>query len=277
MKQSMYIFDVDGVLNDLRTAEADDRLLTYIAGLLEQGIFVAINTGRDYAWVETYIIQQLETRLQGKKPLARMFVATEMGGIGVEFMNGEAKRTVSERSLPPEYINAVKRIFETHAEYPKIMRWYGGKESMATVCRKPEVDHALFRPAQKALISTLKEVFKEQPVKVSHSANSIDIHSPIAGKDAGAQLVYQWLGRVSSISHNHYVCFGDSGVDYEMARFFAQKNHEATFIFSGVSLDEVELDPGIRVVRTEPQYNEGVYLYLKSNGTGIRESTPTFI
>ena len=47
MNQTMYVFDVDGVLCDIGSPELDRRVIKELTALLAAGSFVAVNTGRD--------------------------------------------------------------------------------------------------------------------------------------------------------------------------------------------------------------------------------------
>lgn len=261
MSQSIYIFDVDGVLNDLQIYEPDERILSRMAALLQNGVFVAINTGRGYAWVEENIVRLIRDTLKNDSDaLKRLFVSAEMGGIGVEFAGGIERRNPSAFSLTDGQIEQVRQLFDEHPEYADRVHWYA-KDSMATLDKNRDATMEAFKPAQKELTRMLREVFKNQPVEVANSNDAIDVHSPEAGKRAGAQLIYEWLRRTADVRHDHFVCFGDSIVDYEMARFFAGQSHAATFVFSGPSF-EGERDPAVRFFKTEQPYREGVYQYL---------------
>lgn len=264
MKQSVYIFDVDGVLNDLQVYTPDERVVTNIAALLEQGVFVAINTGRGYAWVEENVVRPIQSKLHNEGAMAYLFVAVEMGGLGVEFTGGTERRIRSAFSLTSEQIDLVRRTFEQYPEYADRLHWYP-KESMATLDKNDETTLEVFRPAQQELTAILRDVFKGQHVKVANSNDAIDVHAPEAGKWAGAQLIYEWLRRATDIQHDHFVCFGDSAVDYEMARFFAEQSHDTTFVCTGKTFDTSALDPNITLIKTERPYHEGTYQYLQTS------------
>lgn len=261
MSQPVYVFDVDGVLNDLQTYEPDERILSHMAALLKNGVFVAINTGRGYAWVEENVVRPIRAKLKNDSDaLKRLFVSAEMGGIGVEFSDGIEQRSHSPFSLTDGQIQRVRQLFDEHPEYADRVHWYA-KDSMATLDKNRDTTMEAFKPAQKELTRMLREVFKNQPVEVANSNDAIDVHSPEAGKRAGAQLIYEWLRRTTDVRHDHFVCFGDSIVDYEMARFFAGQSRAATFVFSGSSF-EGEFDPDVQLFKTEQPYHEGVYRYL---------------
>lgn len=267
MKQSVYIFDVDGVLNDMQSYAPDDRVISQIATLMEQGAFVAINTGRGYAWVEENVVQGIRRKLHDDQALARLFVAVEMGGIGVEFTDGIEHKVPSAFSLIPEQIAQVRHIFEQHPDYVQRMQWYPGKESMATVFKGDGIDMDTWKADQKELTAILQDALKGQHVKVANSTDAIDVHAPEAGKWAGAELIHDWLRRVTDIQHDHFICFGDSIVDYEMARYFAGQSHDTIFVFTGPVFEGVTEDTGIQFVKTSQLYRKGTYQYLQEEVT----------
>jgi HAD superfamily hydrolase (TIGR01484 family) len=266
MKQHVYIFDVDGVLNNLQIYKPDARIIAQMADLLEAGTFVAINTGRGYEWIEENVVLPLRKQLVSADSVTRLFVAVEMGGLGVEFSRQAEQHHKSAFSLTQEQIAEVKRVFQAHPEYTDRLHWYP-KESMATLDKNDNTSMEDFRPAQKELTAMLQEVFKDQHVKVANSNDAVDIHAPEAGKWAGAQLIYDWLRRRTDVPHDHFICFGDSMVDYEMARFFAEQSHDTTFVFTGAAFDDSNLHKGITVVKTTVPYHDGTYQYLESLAT----------
>jgi len=266
-KQSVYIFDVDGVLNNLEIYQPDRRVLGQIAALLDAEVFVAINTGRGYDWVHNNVVQPLQRALRTPESATRLFAAVEMGGLGVEFVHGIERRIPSAFSLSQQQIALVRHIFDQHPGYSNKIHWYE-KESMATIDKNSDTTLDAFRPIQKKLTTILQEAFKGQHVKVANSNDAIDVQAPEAGKWAGAQLIYEWLRRATNIQHDHFVCFGDSIVDYEMARFFAEQSHDTVFVCTGpVFFEQSSLHPGVELLKAQSPYNEGTYQYLRAHPT----------
>lgn len=260
MEQSVYIFDADGVLNNLREYTPDDRILTHMAELLQKGTYVAINTGRGYDWVRDGIVQPVLSKLPDAKAMDRFFVSAEMGGLGIAFPGGVEHKARSAFSLTSGQIQQVHDVYDAHPEYFDQVHWYA-KESMATLDKNDATPLDEFRPAQKALTDLLREVFQGQQVTVANSTDAVDVHAPEAGKRAGAELIYEWLHRTTDIEHDHFVCFGDSTVDYEMARFFADQSHDTVFVFTGLHFDG-QHDANLKFVKTGRPYHDGTYEYL---------------
>lgn len=262
--QSVYVFDVDGVLNDLKDYSPDQRILDSIIELLKSGVFVAINTERGYAWVEENIVPQLISALEGSEGIKNFFVSVEMGGLGIDFSDGTPREVRSAFSLPEADVLKVRQEFESHPKYSTTMHWYP-KVSMATLAKNEDTPLDVFIPHQQALTASLTELFKERHIKITNSTDAIDVHAPEAGKWAGAELIYTWLAKRTDMSHDHFVCFGDSRANYEMVRFFAEQSHDAIFVCTNPSLDLPADDPNITIHRTKSAFQEGTFQYLSEN------------
>lgn len=263
MNQPVYIFDVDGVINDIHTYRADTRVLGQISKLLHDGCCVALNTGRGYAWVEQNVVDYLRKKPGAASDLSRLFVSVEMGGLTVAFANGVERHERTAFSLLPEQIERVKRLYEQH-KIAGVQHWYAGKLSMATIDKPAGASPARFLVEGKALIAALEKEFAGEHVKILHNPDAIDVTTPEAGKWAGAQLIYDWLQRAPGATPTHFICFGDNASDYEMARFFAGQGHRVDFVFTGETLGQVTHDPGIIFTKTAAFYSDGTYAFLKN-------------
>lgn len=264
MIQSVYVFDVDGVLNNLKDYTPDERILKSIVNLLKSGVLVAINTGRGYAWVEENVVHHLQSALAGTEAIKNFFVAVEMGGLGIDFSDGNPQHVRSAFSLPEANVHKVRHEFDAHPEYSATMHWYP-KESMATLAKNHETPLEAFLPDQQELTTTLAKLFEGQHVKITNSTDAIDVHSPEAGKWAGAELIYNWLASRTDTTHDHFICFGDSRADYEMVRFFAEQSHDAVFVCTNPNLELPSDDPNITIHRTQESFHEGTITYLNEH------------
>jgi HAD superfamily hydrolase (TIGR01484 family) len=261
MIEPVYIFDVDGVINDIASYEPDKRVIEQIADLLKDGKYVAINTGRGYAWVKENIVDEMR-KLIPTSGLDRVFVSAEMGGMTVTFTNGNEQDERTAFSLQPEQIDQVRQIYDEHAQ-SKNIGWYQGKVSMATIDKPAGVDTTAFLAEANEIADILRDLFAGKHIKINVNPDALDVTTPEAGKWAGAQLIHDWLQSTPAASAAHFVCFGDNSSDYEMARFFGQQGHKVEFVFTGKELGEIEHDPQVTLVKTEALYNEGTYSFLE--------------
>ena len=266
MQQIVYVFDVDGVLNSPQSYDPDERILDHIATLLDDGAVVALNTGRGYTWIDENVIQPVRAKLNdGTESLQRLFASVEMGGVGVEFLGGVEQKTRSALSLSDEQIEQARRLYDQHPEYADRTYW-SPKESMASIDKNNDTPLEEFKPVQKELTDMFRELYSGQSIEISNSTVAVDVHAPEAGKRAGAQLIYEWLQRTTKVRFDRFVCFGDSTVDYEMARFFAEQGQDTTFVFTGQAFDGKQ-DSEVDFVKTEQLYNGGTYQYLETHKT----------
>jgi hydroxymethylpyrimidine pyrophosphatase-like HAD family hydrolase len=262
MHKPIYIFDFDGVINDIHTYNVDNRVLGQISKLLNDGCYVALNTGRGYAWVEEGVIDYLKKQPGTPDKLNRVFVSVEMGGLTVEFVDGVEHHERTAFSLLPEQIERARQLYEQH-KVEGTMEWYDGKLSMATIVKPAGVETGRFLEDGRVLTTALKKEFSGERVKVKHNPDAIDVTAPEAGKWAGAQLIYDWLQRTPAADFTHFICLGDNVSDYEMARFFGQQGHTVDFIFTGEDIGDVEHDDHVNFVNTRSPYNQGTYEFLR--------------
>ena len=261
--KKVYIFDVDGVLNGLNAYEPDGRVLEQVGKLLEAGSTIAFNTGRGYEWVEQTIISGIREHLSSSEKLDRLFVAAEMGGVTVEFKNGVEQRNPSVFSLRQDQIQRAKELFDEYVKDGSVMHWDAEKVSMATAALNDGADIEVFATESAPFAARMRDEFAGQHVRVHHNPVAVDVMRPEAGKWAGAQLIYEWLQRTPDADATDFVCFGDSPLDYEMARFFSAQGHGIEFVFTGKSLGETEHDPKVVFTKTNSLYSEGTFEYLK--------------
>jgi hydroxymethylpyrimidine pyrophosphatase-like HAD family hydrolase len=264
MIDPVYIFDVDGVINNITTYEPDIRVIKQIASLLNNGLYVAINTGRGYPWVKKNILEEMRKDITTEM-LEHVFVSAEMGGVTVEFRDGNELDVRTAFSLQPEQIEQVKQIYDAFRQSDTVS-WYDGKISMATIYKPAGVDSAAFLSEADEIKGSLLEIFAGKHVKINVNPDAIDVTTPEAGKWAGAQLIQDWLRRTPAADSTNYICFGDNSSDYEMARFFGQQGHKVEFVFTGKELGDIEHDPQVALTMTESHYNEGTYSFLKETG-----------
>lgn len=262
MTNPVYIFDVDGVINDISSYEPDGRVLKQIAELLNKGRYISINTGRGYPWVKENIIAGIREYIAPDK-LDHIFISAEMGGVTVTFSDGKEHDERTAFSLLPEQIEQVKQVYGSTKS--KNVHWYEGKVSMATIDKPAGVEVAAFLAEAHEISDALQPIFADAHVKITVNPDSLDVTTIEAGKWAGAQLIHDWLQRTPAAGTKYFKCFGDNVSDYEMARFFAQRGHEVEFVFTGKDLGTVVHDPRVRLVKTEAHYSAGTYEFLHEN------------
>lgn len=257
---TVFVFDVDGVLCNLGSPEIDGRMIEWIARLLREGYFVAINTGRGYDRVGPELVKPLLERFDGLT-LKKLFVSTEMGGEATTF-DGSRETRATGYKISTEQIARARQLFEDNQKVLDTMYWYKAKKSMATSVMIPGSDRMRYKLQQQKFVSLLKDMYEGEDIRVGTTQASVEVHAPDAGKQAGAHIIYEWLGRVSDLKHDDFICFGDSHNDYEMARYFADKNLRTRFVYTGAGLEIDDLHDNIELIDTAELYVDGATAYL---------------
>lgn len=260
MAASNFVFDIDGVLSMLTEHDLDRRVLDQVAQLLIAGRLVAFNTGRNYPWVRERIIEPIRQQIKPGQ-LDNVFVSAEMGGIAVEFRNGEEVTSRSPYSLQSDQIQQVKKVYDQHAH--RRVNWFGDKVTMATIVKPKDQDAVSFAADAAIINESLQDVFAGQHIKVLLNTDAIEVMAPEAGKQAGAELIYDWT-QCKALAANHFICLGDNMADYEMACLYASKGHPVDFIFTGEQPGEINQNPTIRFFKTDAPYSQGTYEFLAS-------------
>ncbi len=258
---TVYVFDFDGVLCDIGVFKIDDRILDLLAQLLQSGAYCAINTGRAYDRVETECVALLRAAYPALS-LDRLMATTEMGGEVTTFAAGQPVSVRTKYALTPDEIAVFHEVWQAHKAELPAMYVYTSKQSMATTVRDHHYDEATYAP-QKALFEQwLHKAYAGTDVVITGTAESTDVHAPHAGKNAGAANIIAWLAGVSDIQHDTVVCFGDNHSDYEMAREFAERGFETTFVYTGEGLEVAKPHDTVKVVDTAATYTNGTVEYL---------------
>lgn len=255
---SVFVFDVDGVLCDIGQP-TNDAVISRIVTLLQDGAYVAINTGRDQHSVHDKVTEPLKNHLSDIKFMDRLMIVCEMGGVMYTFSDGEHTRTNTNFKLAPELIARAQHIF-TEGDYDAMC--VSAKDSMTTFMIRDGAEQERFEAQQAELVDALHVGFKDEPATVAATLESVDVHASHAGKQAGAQVVYEWLEQVSDVVRDDFICFGDNNNDYEMARWFAEKGCRVRFVYTGIDLHVKTQHDAVEVINTSATHSQGTLEFL---------------
>jgi HAD superfamily hydrolase (TIGR01484 family) len=263
MKNSpVFVFDLDGVITQPSDSSVDAQAVGYLYALLEQGSYVAVNTGRSFTWVEQNLLKALEA-MGGSSAFSRLYIVCEKGGESVVWAEGKFVPQPSRFALSGQAYETARQIYEQHKADLGSMFWDAGKTTMATIEKHPEAGLEQFRAERQPLAEKLREAFAGQDVRVDATTIATDIESTEAGKHAGAELIYEWMMSHSGGAPQEFVSFGDSKSDYEMARYFAQQGVASTLVFVGAKTETFTEDPAVKLVRTNAEYASGTREYFE--------------
>jgi HAD superfamily hydrolase (TIGR01484 family) len=261
MQNNVYVFDLDGVITNPEDSSVDNEAVQIIYNLLNNGIFVAINTGRSFEWVNDNLINSLLV-LGSHEHFNQLYIVCEKGGESLIWQNDTFITQPSRFALSKSYINLCKELFDNSISDYSTMFWDKTKNTMATIEKLPNANLQEFHIQQKVLTNRLHEVFVDKDVRIDPTTIATDVESPSAGKQAGAELIYEWLNDRIDLSIVSFICIGDSVSDYEMARHFALQDSEVTFVFVGKKDNDINENPKVKTIRTEAMYSLGTREYF---------------
>ena len=92
----MLIFDIDGVISDLKEKTSNPTILKYIAEELKNGNPIALNTGRSLDWIIKRGVKTLITDSKIKPFIKNLIIVGEKGGSWLTF---------DENGNPQQHIN----------------------------------------------------------------------------------------------------------------------------------------------------------------------------
>lgn len=260
---TVYVFDVDGVLCEIGSPTIDERVICLIARLLERGVYCAVNTGRGYDRVESEFIQPLLARYPDLM-LDKLFITTEMGGEATTFTTQVAQQQSTKYAMTAEELKIFYDIWDAHKDELTAMYVYASKKSMASTVRDYTYDESVYVPQKAKFEQLLRDAYAGTDIIVAGTNESTDVYAPHAGKNAGAANIIDWLVEVSNVTHDTAVCFGDSHNDYEMAREFASRGFDTTFVYTGEGLEVARPHDKVKVIATSASYTDGTVEYLQS-------------
>jgi hydroxymethylpyrimidine pyrophosphatase-like HAD family hydrolase len=263
--QNAYVFDVDGVLTDPQKKRViHDTLFTRMTELLNRCEPIALNTGRSTTWVQERILNPLLDVLPVRSLLANFFIICEKGGTWITFEQaGNMTHGRDESLTVPEALkSAVSKLIE--AKYADSMFVDPTKETMISTEMRDGFDIAEYSRQQEQLLvdvsRVLAETGNEGSYKIDPTTIATDIERPNVGKALGAARLLQFLEE-RDIEPRHFIAFGDSRSDFEMADELArqEKSIELVFVGDRAKLGTVAKDYPIIYI---PGFSQGTLVYL---------------
>lgn len=262
-KNIMYIFDVDGVLSDVFVDEIDAEILSIIAKKINDGEKVAFNTGRNSTYILEKIITPLRKFILHKSSLDNVLIVSEMGGEQTTFNKGIPTTDHTEFSMKAADIQTAKRIFE-EGNY-KTIKLEHDKATMVSASTVKGSKQSEFIAERENLHERLSKAFVGKPVEITTTVGSVDLFAQGAGKKGGAKIIANWLKGHTKITHDEFVCFGDSPSDYVMAVYFTELGMNVKFIFTGKDEQMPVERVGVPIIKTVKLYSAGTKDYLKKS------------
>jgi hydroxymethylpyrimidine pyrophosphatase-like HAD family hydrolase len=259
---AVYVFDLDGVITDPRDTSVDEVVVGRIGHVLGQGGHVAVNTGRSFVWVQENLVARLQASA-GPGAFERLYIVCEKGGESRLWQGGVFVSQPSRFALEADAAEITRRLYEDRKAELNTMFWDATKRTMITIEKYPEAGMDEFKVQQAQFSQLLRQGLGSKAVKVDATTIATDVESPLAGKHAGAELVYEWVAKNTPVEHDTFTCFGDSVSDYEMARYFAQHGAATTFVYVGEPSAVFDEEPRVQLIRTKALYAAGTREYFE--------------
>jgi hydroxymethylpyrimidine pyrophosphatase-like HAD family hydrolase len=157
-KNVVYVFDLDGVITNPEDSSVNEAVVSKMLQMLSDGIYVVVNTGRSYNWVESNLVSRF---LKSGNPsiFTRFISVCEKGGETVHWVNNNAIVSPSEFALNHDDYHIAKKLYENNKEEFNTMFWDDTKRTMATIEKKPSANLLLFHQQQQKFSELLKEAF----------------------------------------------------------------------------------------------------------------------
>ncbi|MDP2736772.1 MAG: hypothetical protein U1C56_01440 [Candidatus Curtissbacteria bacterium] len=265
---SVWLFDVDGVLTDPREKKVtESELFDEIIKRLEAGEPVAFNTGRDLGFVQTKVIDELLKRVD-KKLLKNLFAVAEKGALWAKFSeDGMESENIDETiSVPEEVKQEVRELIKT--KYSDCMFFDETKRTMISIEMVHNGDLEEFHIRRSELLKDLENILEEFELQNDYAIDptviATDIQSVNVGKNLGAVRFLDWLNSRGIVAEKFF-CFGDSKSDLAMAEEIYNQGGKVQFVFVGDKKCVADGVAGFDIICPEDRHGKGTLDFLKNN------------
>lgn len=274
-----FLFDVDGVLTDPVTKVVDPQMIKALAKKLHQGYPVTLNTGRSVSWLIKPLIAALMVSVKNPKDLDNLYIIGEKGGTWL--MGKDLPSDISlltEKNITVDNRNTVSANLQERirslvlTKYADTMFYDETKLTMITVEMQDGVGLEIFATHQKELVHDLQAIIADldlaSVLKIDPTQIATDIEHSQSGKALGAKRMLALFADDSLDPHTyHYICFGDSASDADMATELHRQGFPVTFVFVGsisqFSQEKVSAFP-FQFVQTPQSFDAGTIMALES-------------
>ncbi len=261
-----WIFDVDGVIMNPETKEANARLLSEIVKKLHNKEPVVLITGRSLEWLEERVLNQLFSLIKHPDDEQMFYVSGEFGGAYMRYKNRKMTSFIDNAIAAPQtLLKEVVKIVDS--EFSDIVFLDTTKKTMVSIEMKQGATVSQFKKRRQALDQKLQEIVNKLDLRqnfVIHSdriaTNIRDIH---ASKHYSVEQLLEWF-KEDKIKPENFLVFGDSLGDLEMGLELQKANQPFKFIFVGGEEELRGLQITFPVIHTKAHCEEGTLEYLTS-------------
>jgi len=261
----MLIFDVDGVICDLKDKKPNPKILEYISNELTDGYVVALNTGRSLDWIIKNILKTFLDDPKTKPFLKNFIIVGEKGAVWLIFKKNGKPQCFLDKSLSfsSNLKEEIRKIVKSN--YSKSMFVDDGKQTAITTEMKDGYNIKEYLKDQKELIVKSNFLIKKHNLtdKLILSSNpiAVDIDSKGVGKDFGVKKILDILKK-REIEIRKFITIGDMESDFKMAEELDNQGFTVTHIHVGDT--DVNKNHKFVVKITKNKYEKGTLEFLKS-------------
>ena len=264
-----YIFDVDGVLNNMQTRKiTKPEVIPLLVSLLQNGSPLSFISGRGLLSLRSQVIKLIEEYVDkhptlDKHILDQIYVSGEFGGVSCVHVNGVRHEAINHDLIIPEEIRrGLHLIAFQYADYAFVAT---EKQTVFTVVGNPELKEEEFQQQKKTIIDDFKKVTNPYPELEVHSDRmAINIRHKKANKSYATDLFLSWL-KEKGVTPEKYFVFGDSPSDLEMGTELDRQKLPFEFIYVGEKSELNESKHTFPVTVTKGYCDEGTVEYLISH------------
>lgn len=260
-----WVFDVDGVISDLKDKKSNPKVLLYIYEQLAKDIPVALNTGRGLPAVIEKVINPLLQNHSDKNFLKNLFVVGEKGATWLTFdKNGKPTKHVDLTiSFPTLLRKSVKNLIAS--KYSHSMFFDETKDTMISVEMKDGYDIKKYLKEQKELIPQVSKLInqhsKKNKLKLEPNQIALDVQDKRVGKHIGIRRLLIWL-KDKQIKVKTFTTIGDNLSDIKMAEELHKNNFPVTHVHVGEK--EIKSKYPFRLITSGKHYTQGTEEFLQN-------------
>lgn len=228
-----WLFDVDGVItNPAEKKVTEEGLIEAIAGRLDKGEAVTLNTGRSISWMMDRVIRPIGKTVSDECKLDKFLAVGEKGGTWLSFQNEQWETHVDEKiSLPKSLQEEIRELIDT--EFKDCMFYDDSKLTMISTEMIDGRSISEYTQRQQVLMDKMKQILSKPEyhglnLKIDPTTIATDIQNSHVGKHLGARKIADWL-KEKAIQPQHILAIGDSQSDTEMAEEL-QDEYDVEFV-----------------------------------------------
>lgn len=261
--QTLYIFDIDGVITNPYVKKPNPAILAFIADQLSQKKPVMLSTGRAIAWIEKNIVSALKILIKEEKDLDLLFISAEKGAVSAVYTRGILESTIDPKSIIPKEIR--KAVIKKMGEYSGIF-FDEDKQTMISIEIEGGTDMQKLEKQKESLAKCADWMnqnlsLDSKNIVIDSTEIAFDIQSKDINKKISAGDFLLFL-HSKKITPTIFLVFGDSPSDIFIAEELFKKNYAVSFGYVGLKILTEKYPFPIFYPKDGKKFDEGVLDFL---------------